>query len=212
LLIGVAPTPEWVIAARALQGIGAAVVAPSSLALLTARFPEGQGRPKAVALYGATAGIGASLGPVAGGAVASWVLLVLAPAPHDHPSRQPHGRPRQPSVTPHGEGGVEGPSRGVEAGTALPGTGRVCFSGRASPSVPRVVVDVDGRTEVRDFFAFRVRGGQPRAEPSLTVHPADRREAQGVMAVLLSRGCAWEPSGQIQWGEHPQAPSKESRS
>ncbi len=72
-LIGVAQSGEWLIAARALQGVGAAVVAPSSLALLTASFPEGEGRSRAVALYGATAGIGASLGLVVGGAAATWI-------------------------------------------------------------------------------------------------------------------------------------------
>ncbi len=72
-LIGVAQSGEWLIAARALQGIGAAIVAPSALSLLTASFPEGEGRSKAIALYGATAGIGASLGLVVGGAAASWV-------------------------------------------------------------------------------------------------------------------------------------------
>ena len=72
-LIGTAPNGEWLIASRALQGIGAAIVAPSSLSLLTASFPEGEGRSKAVALYGATAGVGASLGLVVGGAAASWI-------------------------------------------------------------------------------------------------------------------------------------------
>jgi EmrB/QacA subfamily drug resistance transporter len=73
LLVGVAPTGWWLIAARALQGIGAAIVAPSSLSLLTASFPHGETRAKAVALYGAAAGIGASLGLVIGGALADWV-------------------------------------------------------------------------------------------------------------------------------------------
>src|SRR4051812_22076662 len=73
LLIGIAPTDSWIIAARALQGIGAAIVAPSSLSLLTASFPAGRERSRAVALYGATAGIGASLGMVVGGALASWI-------------------------------------------------------------------------------------------------------------------------------------------
>ncbi|HEY0186877.1 MAG TPA: MFS transporter [Cellulomonas sp.] len=75
LLIGLAPTGGWIVAGRALQGIGAAVVAPSSLSLLTASFPEGPDRSRAVAWYGATAGIGASLGLVVGGACAhllSW--------------------------------------------------------------------------------------------------------------------------------------------
>jgi MFS family permease len=73
LLIGVAPAGWWAIAGRAVQGIGAAIVAPASLSLLTASFPEGRERTRAVALYGATAGIGASLGLVIGGALDHWI-------------------------------------------------------------------------------------------------------------------------------------------
>jgi EmrB/QacA subfamily drug resistance transporter len=73
LLIGLAPAGWWAIAGRAVQGVGAAIVAPASLSLLTASFPEGRERTRAVALYGATAGIGASLGLVIGGALAHWV-------------------------------------------------------------------------------------------------------------------------------------------
>jgi MFS family permease len=60
LLVGLAPAGWWLITARGVQGTGAAIVAPSTLSLLTATFAEGRGRAKAVALYGATAGIGAS--------------------------------------------------------------------------------------------------------------------------------------------------------
>lgn len=73
LLIGLAPAGWWAIAGRALQGVGAAIVAPTSLSLLTASFPEGRERTRAVAWYGATAGIGASLGMVIGGALAHWI-------------------------------------------------------------------------------------------------------------------------------------------
>lgn len=72
-LIGVAPTGWWLIGGRALQGVGAAIVAPSALSLLTASFPEGEQRSRAVAWYAATAGIGASLGMLVGGAAAQWV-------------------------------------------------------------------------------------------------------------------------------------------
>jgi EmrB/QacA subfamily drug resistance transporter len=72
-LIGVAPTGWWLISARALQGVGAAIVAPASLSLLTANFPAGKDRNRAVAWYAATAGIGASLGLVVGGALAAWI-------------------------------------------------------------------------------------------------------------------------------------------
>lgn len=73
LLVGAAPTAWWLVGARGLQGIGAAVLAPSSLALLTASFPEGHQRSRAVAAYGAVAGIGASVGLVVGGVLADQV-------------------------------------------------------------------------------------------------------------------------------------------
>ncbi len=73
LLVGAAPSDWWLVTARALQGIGAAVVAPSALSLLTATFAAGRDRTRAVAAYGAVAGIGASLGLVVGGALAEWV-------------------------------------------------------------------------------------------------------------------------------------------
>lgn len=93
LLIALSPAGWWIIASRALQGVGAAIVAPSALSLITVTF-HGQERSRAVAWYSATAGIGASLGLVVGGAMASWfswragffinvpiglAMLVLAP-------------------------------------------------------------------------------------------------------------------------------------
>jgi MFS family permease len=67
LAVGAAPGAAWLITARAVQGVGAAVLAPSTLALLTVSFPEGRERTRAVAYYGAVAGIGASLGLLIGG-------------------------------------------------------------------------------------------------------------------------------------------------
>jgi predicted MFS family arabinose efflux permease len=56
-----------------VQGVGAAILAPSSLALLTTTFPDGRQRARAVAAYSAVAGIGASLGLVIGGVLADEV-------------------------------------------------------------------------------------------------------------------------------------------
>ncbi|OZF25714.1 MFS transporter [Rhodococcus sp. 14-2496-1d] len=72
LLIGLAPSGPWMIAGRAVQGIGAAIVAPTSLALITTYF-EGEARKRAVAWYAASAGVGASLGLLVGGALTEWV-------------------------------------------------------------------------------------------------------------------------------------------
>lgn len=70
---GIAQSPAWLLGARALQGVGAAIAAPSTLALLTVSFPEGTERTRAVAWYSAVAGAGGSVGLLLGGALTSWV-------------------------------------------------------------------------------------------------------------------------------------------
>src|SRR5881398_3674559 len=75
LAVGLAQSAIWMIAARAVQGIGAAILAPSTLALLSTSFPEGPQRARAMAAYGALAGIGTSIGLILGGALTdalSW--------------------------------------------------------------------------------------------------------------------------------------------
>lgn len=73
LAIGMAQSPAWMIASRAMQGLGAAILAPSTLALLQTTFTEGQERTRAVSYYAAVAGIAASVGLVLGGVLAEWV-------------------------------------------------------------------------------------------------------------------------------------------
>jgi EmrB/QacA subfamily drug resistance transporter len=72
LAVGVAQSPAALITARALQGVGAAILAPATLALLITSF-DGEERTRAIALYGATAGIAASVGLVLGGVVTDWI-------------------------------------------------------------------------------------------------------------------------------------------
>ncbi len=73
IAIGLAPSPGWLLLGRAIQGVGAAVLAPSTLALLSVHFAEGPARTRALALYAAAAGVGASLGLVLGGLVAELI-------------------------------------------------------------------------------------------------------------------------------------------
>ena len=75
LAIGLAPSPAFLVAARAVQGMAAALLAPATLALLSVTFPDPAERSQALSWYGATAGVGASIGMVLGGVLAdllSW--------------------------------------------------------------------------------------------------------------------------------------------
>ncbi|CAE6888271.1 putative MFS-type transporter EfpA [Paraburkholderia domus] len=73
LAIGIAQSPAWLISARAIQGIGAAVLAPSTLALLSTTFREGAERTRALSYYGAAAGVGSTIGLLLGGVFADWL-------------------------------------------------------------------------------------------------------------------------------------------
>jgi EmrB/QacA subfamily drug resistance transporter len=73
LMGGLAQSSGWLLVARAVQGIGAAVAAPSTLALLQISFPEGPERARAIGAYSAVAGGGGSVGLVLGGMLTSWV-------------------------------------------------------------------------------------------------------------------------------------------
>ncbi len=82
--IGLAPSGLALIVARFIQGLGAAILAPSTLALLQMSFAEGQERTQALSAYAATAGIGSSAGLVLGGVLAglaSWRIGFLINVP-----------------------------------------------------------------------------------------------------------------------------------
>ncbi len=84
LLGGLAQSATWLLAARAMQGVAAAIAAPSTLALLTTNFPEGEERTRAIAAYAAVAGGGGSVGLVLGGLLTDliswrWGLFINVP-------------------------------------------------------------------------------------------------------------------------------------
>ena len=81
---GLALNTEMLLAARALQGAFAGLLAPASLAILTITFPGGKERIKAFAVYGAIGGGGAAVGLLLGGVLTEyaswqWCLLVNVP-------------------------------------------------------------------------------------------------------------------------------------
>ena len=84
LLGGLATTPAWLIAARTLQGVGAALAAPSVLALVTTSARNDAARNRGLALFTAVSSAGASIGLLLGGALTGfvswhWTLFVNVP-------------------------------------------------------------------------------------------------------------------------------------
>lgn len=84
LLGGFATSQELLIAARVLQGVGAAVAAPTALSLIATTFPEGAPRNKAMGVYAGMSGIGATVGLLLGGVLTEyldwrWVFFVNVP-------------------------------------------------------------------------------------------------------------------------------------
>lgn len=71
LACGLAPSVGFLIAARAAQGIGAALSVPASLALIQATYSDRAARRRALGAWGAVAGIGGGGGPVVGGLLVS---------------------------------------------------------------------------------------------------------------------------------------------
>jgi EmrB/QacA subfamily drug resistance transporter len=84
LLGGIAQTSGELIAARAVQGLGGAVVAPATLSILMTTFTEGGERNKALGLWGAMGGVGGATGALLGGILTQtltwrWILLINVP-------------------------------------------------------------------------------------------------------------------------------------
>jgi EmrB/QacA subfamily drug resistance transporter len=84
LLGGLAQNGDWLIWARAAQGLGGAVLAPATLSLLTSNFVEADKRRRALGAWSATAASGAAIGVLLGGVLTNalnwrWVLFINVP-------------------------------------------------------------------------------------------------------------------------------------
>jgi EmrB/QacA subfamily drug resistance transporter len=84
LVCGLAWSDEALIAGRAFQGIGAAIMTPSALSIISTTFPEGSERNKALGIWGALGGIGATAGWLIGGPLVEgpgweWIFFINIP-------------------------------------------------------------------------------------------------------------------------------------
>lgn len=84
LTAGLSESFAQLVVSRAVQGVGAALIAPAALAVLVAAFPEGAGRNKALGIFGAAGGSAASFGVVVSGGLSAgpgweWIFLINVP-------------------------------------------------------------------------------------------------------------------------------------
>jgi EmrB/QacA subfamily drug resistance transporter len=123
LLGGLAQSDVWLIAARAAQGLGAALISPAALSLVTVLFTEGAERNKALGVWGAVAGSGGAAGVLLGGMLTQWagwewVLFVNVPIGIAAAALAPRLLPESRDEVEHRDFDVTG-ALSVTAGLAL---------------------------------------------------------------------------------------------
>ena len=84
LFCGLATSTGWLVASRAVQGLGAAILSPAALSILTVTFEEGRERNTALSIWGAIAGAGGAFGVLLGGILTQefgwqWIYYVNVP-------------------------------------------------------------------------------------------------------------------------------------
>jgi len=84
LAAGLSSSVGWLIIARAVQGLGAALIPPAALAIIASTFVDADGRARALGLYGAVTGVSASVGVIASGLITDsvgwrWIFLINVP-------------------------------------------------------------------------------------------------------------------------------------
>src|SRR4051812_49268865 len=84
LVAGFAGSVDVLVASRAVQGLGAALVTPTTLALISATYPDPRERTKAVGIWSAVGALALALGPLTGGFISDhwhwgWIFLINVP-------------------------------------------------------------------------------------------------------------------------------------
>ena len=102
LVCGLAARRGVLIAARAVQGFGAAIISPAALSIVTTTFEEGADRNKALGIWGAIGGSGAAAGVLFGGILTKylgweWIFFVNVPVGALVLALTPRHRPREPA-------------------------------------------------------------------------------------------------------------------
>ncbi|WP_019629325.1 MFS transporter [Actinomadura atramentaria] len=187
LVGGLAGGPAWLIAARAAQGLGAAVLAPATLTVLTTTFAAGPARTRALAVWTAVGLVGGAAGNLLGGVLTvalswRWILLVNVPLGAVAavlavrlPARRGGGRP----------GGLDLPG----AVTATAGLALLAYGVRGGPAAARALTAA--AVLITAFALIEARAArEPLLPPRLL---RVRSVAVGNAVMLLTGACFQVP-------------------
>src|SRR3954466_15042040 len=133
LVAGLAPSPGVLIAARAAQGLGGALLSPAALSILTVTFAHGRDRNLAMGIWGGLAGLGGTLGVVAGGVLVDaigWQGVFFVNVPIGIALIA-----TTPLFVRESRAGIDGP-RGLNVTGAALGTGGLPRPGAPGPRPP----------------------------------------------------------------------------
>lgn len=185
LLGGLATTQLWLIGARAVQGIGAAIASPTALALVATTFKEGAERNRAMAVYAGMSAGGGALGLLLGGILVDisswrWVLFVNVPIGLTVLALTPWTLPRSRAAT-RGRLDTSG-ALAVSAGAALLvyGLVRAPSSGWSSPRTTAAFALA--AASLAAFVVIERRAAQPLLPLGFL---RDRSKAGGYAVMLL---------------------------
>jgi EmrB/QacA subfamily drug resistance transporter len=183
---GLAQSELTLVAARAAQGLGGAVVAPATLSILTAGFPEGHERNRALGLWGAMGAIGGASGALLGGLLTEtlswrWILIInvpigllgaLAALRVVRTPRPPTGATRQFDLA-----GALSVTVGlvvltygiVESGTHGWGSARTLLTLAAGTALLALFLMVEGRLAARPLVPLRIFGSRVLSAANVVV-------------------------------------------
>ncbi|MFD9907925.1 MFS transporter [Streptomyces sp. NPDC059063] len=191
---GLAQSPGQLVAARAVQGAGAAALAPVALALITVHYAAGPARARALGLWGASGALGGAVGIMAGGLLTDWVgwrsvmlinvpvvLAALAATPAGVPAdRRTRGGPRLDVV-----GALL-----VTAGTSVLVLGLVRTETHGWGSATTVGTLAAAAALLAAFCAVEIRGERRARQPLLRLGLLAHRPvaSANVFSLLMSSG------------------------
>lgn len=184
VLAALAPTAEWLIAARALLGVAGATLMPSTLALVGTLFPDPRRRALAIGIWATMFALGMAAGPVVGGALLAhfpWgsvfllavpvAVVVAAAAPFLLPERRTPGR-----------GGFDLPGVALSLGALLPLVYAVKHLAADGPDPWTLGAALSGAVCSVLFVRRQLRSPEPLLDVSLF---ADRAFTAALLVLLV---------------------------